>query len=262
MLNSSSTKFPVQRLPVFISCIPSTIVHYSCCRPRCCTIIVKHINRVIVTICEGVVSDNPLTGRKENVRGDEPAGSRIIVAALEIVPASFVVVNIAAITERLICTTRVCQAARCGNELAPTVIGIFYHGIPAAVNQFDDIPLRIAEIVVDIARAGAHLVNYSHKVARCVIGEPLLDRCTAASRDHVHEHGAVVVVFGIGAVYYLAQTQAVLVVGIGVGMRTVGDGGQLLVLPCERLSQIARGIAHSVIRDGLTVRFGVRRWFS
>ena len=102
------------------------------------------------------------------------------------------------------------------------------------MNIIADISLRIADVVVDIARTGAHLVNYSHKVASCIVREALLDRCAAAPRDHVHEHGAVVVVFGIGAVYYLAQTQPVLVVGIG--MRTVCDRGQLLafLLSCQR----------------------------
>ena len=135
--------------------------------------------------------------------------------------------------EGLICANRVCQAARCGNELAPTVVSVFYNSVSAAVNELDDIALSVAEVVVDIASAGAYLVNYRNKVACCVIGEPLLDRRTAASRDHVHEHGAVVVVFGICAVYYLAQTKAVLVVGIGVGMRPVGDRGQLLAFPLE-----------------------------
>lgn len=37
----------------------------------------------------------------------------------------------------------------------------------------------------------------------------------------------------IFAVNYLAQTKAVLVVGIGVGMRPVGDRGQLLAFPFE-----------------------------
>ena len=73
------------------------------------------------------MSDNSLTGGKENVRGDEPAGGGIVVAALEVVPARLFVVDIAPVTEGLICTYRVCQAARCGNDLAPTVVGIFYY---------------------------------------------------------------------------------------------------------------------------------------
>ena len=113
---------------------------------------------------------------------------------------------------------------------------VFYHRVPSAVNELDDIALSVAEVVVDIARAGAYLVNYRNKVACCVIGEPLLDRRTAASRDHVHEHGAVVVVFGIGTVNYLAQAESVLVVSIGVGMRPVGDRDKLLafLLSCQR----------------------------
>jgi hypothetical protein len=124
-------------------------------------------------------------------------------------------------------------------------VQVFYHRVPAAVNEFDYIALSIAEIIVDIARTGAHLVDYRNKVARCVIGEPLLDRRTAASRDHVHEHGAVVVVFGIGTIYNLAQTKPVLVVGIGVGMRTVGDGGKLFAFLRERSKE--RPFCHIIL---------------
>ena len=114
------------------------------------------------------------------------------------------------------------------------MVQVFYNSVPATVNEFDYIALCIAQVVVDIARTRAYLVNYRNKVARCVIGEPLLNRRTAAARDHVHKHGAVVVVFGISTVHYLAQAQSVLVVGIGVGMRTVGDGGELLAFLRKR----------------------------
>ena len=72
-----------------------------------------------------------------------------------------------------------------------------------------------------------------------------MDRRTAASRDHVHEHGAVVVVFGIGTIYNLAQTKPVLVVGIGVGMRTVGDGGKLFAFLRERSKE--RSFCHIIL---------------
>ena len=39
-------------------------------------------------------------------------------------------------------------------------------------------------------------------------------------------------------------------------MRTVGDRGQLLTFPGERLAQIARRIAHLVVGDGLTAKRG------
>ncbi len=108
---------------------------------------------------------------------------------------------------------------------------VFYHRVPAAVNEFDYIALSVAQVVVDIACAGAYLVNYRNKVASCIARESLPDRCAAAARDHIHEHGAVVVVFGIRIVDYLAQAQPILIVGIGVGVRTFGDRGQLLAFP-------------------------------
>lgn len=49
------------------------------------------------------MTDDALTGGEQHVSGDEPAGGGIVVAALEIVPARFLVVDIAPLTERLIC---------------------------------------------------------------------------------------------------------------------------------------------------------------
>ncbi len=61
------------------------------------------------------------------------------------------------------------------------------------------------------------------------------------------------IVFGIGAVHYLAQAESVLVVGIGIGMRPVGDRGQLLAFSGERPAKIALGIAHRIVSDGLII---------
>ena len=105
----------------------------------------------------------------------------------------------------------------------PRLVQVFYHRVPAAVNHLHDVTLSAAQVVVDIARAGAYLVDYRNNITVCIIGEALLYRRTAAARDHVHKRGAVVVVFGISTVHYLAQTQPVLVVGIRVGMRPIGD---------------------------------------
>nr|MBQ4457027.1 hypothetical protein [Clostridia bacterium] len=66
------------------------------------------------------MSDNPLPCGEQNVRGYEPAGVGIVAAGLQIVSARFLVVDIAPVTEGLICANRICQAARCGNELAPS----------------------------------------------------------------------------------------------------------------------------------------------
>ena len=84
------------------------------------TCVIDSIDWFIQTIREAIVSDNPLTGGEKHVRGDKPAGVGIVVAGLQIVPACLLVVDIAPVTEGLICAYRICQAARCGNELAPS----------------------------------------------------------------------------------------------------------------------------------------------
>ena len=104
------------------------------------------------------MSDNSLTGGKENVRGDEPAGSGIIVAALEIVPASFGIIDIAAITERLICTQCSCQCTRDSYGLTPAIIGIFYYSVLILVNEFYDISLSVAELVIHDERIAVIIV--------------------------------------------------------------------------------------------------------
>ena len=108
----------------------------------------------------------------------------------------------------------------------------------------------VAEIVVDIACTGAHLVDYRNKVARCIVREALLDRRTAASRDHVHEHGAVIVVFGIRTVYHLAQTQPILIVCVGNARAALGIGGELLAALRKSAPEVGRRIAHPIIGDG------------
>ena len=74
---------------------------------------------------------------------DKSAGGGIVVPALEIIPLRFSIIDISTVTERLISSKCSCQGARCGKKLTPTVIGIFYHSILAAVNEFYYITLSI-----------------------------------------------------------------------------------------------------------------------
>ena len=46
------------------------------------------------------------------------------------------------------------------------------------------------------------------------------------------------------------STQRVKRIRLVVHLRTVGDGGQLLAFPGERLAQIALGVAHGIVSDG------------
>ena len=86
-----------------------------------------------------------LPSRQEHIRGDEAAGFGIVVAGLEVVEACLLVVNVAPVAEGVQCAQCGCQGAGAAQGLAPAVIGVFYHGVPVAVNQLDNVPLAVAQ---------------------------------------------------------------------------------------------------------------------
>ena len=104
------------------------------------------------------MSQYALAGGKQDVCGDEPAGFGIVIAALEIVPVSFGIIDIAAITERLICAQCSCQAACDSYGLTPAIIGIFYYSVLILVNEFYDISLSFAELVIHDERIAVIIV--------------------------------------------------------------------------------------------------------
>ena len=140
------------------------------------------------------MSDNPLAGRQQDICGDEPAGSGIVVAALQIVPLGLIVVDVTSVAERLIGSQCSYQAARCGNDLSPTVIGVFYHGIAASVNQLNDVILRVPEVVIGgEARSVVRGIVHSNDVTARVIREAQDFSAAARSDLHADQHGAAVV---------------------------------------------------------------------
>ncbi len=128
---------------------------------------IGHIYRIVPTIRKCVVSQHTLAGGEVDVCGDEAAELGVIVPALEVVPTRFGIVDIPPITERVVKPDRVCQGARCGNQLAPTIVGILYNGTAASVNKRNDIVLRIPEVVV----GGTTPPRLNH--AMCSKGRPL-----------------------------------------------------------------------------------------
>ena len=89
------------------------------------------------------MTNNSLTSREKYIRGDEPACGGIIVAALEIVPARLLVVDVAPVAEQLVFAQCSCQGAGSGEDLSPTVVHVFYHRVVAAVNQLDNVSLSV-----------------------------------------------------------------------------------------------------------------------
>ena len=71
---------------------------------------------------------------------------------------------------------------------------VFYHSISAAVNEFYNIILSVAEVVV----IGAVIV-YGYYSTISIIAEALYGGlCAAGANGHAHEQAAVVVIIGNG----------------------------------------------------------------
>ena len=128
--------------------------------------------------------------------------------------------------------------------IAPAVICIFYYGIPAPVNQLDNVPLPVAQVVVICPVVIDRLDQASG-----VIGEQQV-RCPCCQ---AHQHRVVVEVVGRRSACDLRGPKAVHIVGV---CGRAGDARQLLPVPGQGLSPVAGGIPHGVVGDGLAVIAG------
>ena len=70
---------------------------------------VAHIHRIIQAIRIRVMPENALAGGEEDIGGNEPADFGVIVPALEVVEAGFLIINISTVTEGII-------LSECGRE--------------------------------------------------------------------------------------------------------------------------------------------------
>ena len=70
---------------------------------------VSSYNRVIPAIRIRVMPENALTGGEEDIGGNEPADFGVIVPALEVVEAGFLIIDISTVAEGII-------LSECGRE--------------------------------------------------------------------------------------------------------------------------------------------------
>ena len=109
------------------------------------TIRIALVHRVIFAVCEHVGAQEAGCVRRCVAVGVyEAADLRIIIARLEIIEAGFRVVIITAIAERIY--IRKCSAA--AYYLAPRVVAVACNNISAAVNDTDNVALRVEHIIV------------------------------------------------------------------------------------------------------------------
>ena len=192
------------------------------------------------------MSNYALSGGQEDIGGNESAYFGIVVPGLEVVEACLLVVNVPPVAEGVQHAQCGCQGARAAELPAPAVIAVFYHGVSAAVNDLDNVPLAVPQVIV-LDRFISLFVFYHRHLASSVIGEP---QRIAALREP-DQHAAVVVVVRSDVVDRLLQPQPVLVVAVGDHIRPGGDPRQLLPAPGQSLASVGRRVPHGVVGDCL-----------
>ena len=190
---------------------------------------------------------HPLAGGQEHVGGDESAGLGIVVPGPQVVQLGLLVVDVAPVAEGVQRAQCGCQGARTAELLAPAVIRVFYYGSPGPVNQLDNVPLAVAQVV--IVRP---VVVHRCRIASGVVAEPQ----RVVPLDEPDQHFPVVVVVCNDVVDRLLQPQSILVVAVGDYVRSVSDPCQLLPAPGQSLAPVGRGVPHGVVGDRLSVVAG------
>ena len=156
-----------------------------------------------------ISAKHTLPGGHVNVCGNEAADLGIVVPCHQVIEPCFGVVVVASVTEGVICTQRACQGADGGDQLAPRIVSIFYHTVPAAVHKADYVVLAVSEVEV----LCSVVIDADYIVIR-IIAEKLLHLARSAALHLRHEQATVVAEGGRNAVYSFAAAHALLVVGI------------------------------------------------
>ena len=193
------------------------------------------------------MSDNVLPGGSIAIRIDKPSNRRIVIPALEVVEASFPVVDIPTVAQRV----DIRQRARCGNDFPVRVIVVACDNVLAGVHNPHHVPLQVGDVVVHRAVV-LHGVGGSIGIVEEVngIGAP----------GHAHQLATGIVVTVGGAVDNLAGSQAAGIIGEAQAVAACGGSCQApTVSPGEVPANavvVAGGIANGVVGNGLAVKGG------
>lgn len=145
---------PLYRLPIVIGCILCLLLER---RFRTVPVIIDDIgitisiivdffNRICFAVMEQVTSQWQMTLLQERIRNDEATASRVVIAASEIVQASFLIEHIPAIPEGLDRTQRAGKRTSLTEHLAPSIVSIRYYFGAVAVNQANDVTLQVVQV--------------------------------------------------------------------------------------------------------------------
>lgn len=89
-----------------------------------------------------------MPSRKNNIRGDEAAGVGVVVTGLEVVEGGFGVVDVTSIAEGLVAAESGGKGAGGGEKFAPAIVGVLYYRCASRVDELDNIPLSVVDVVV------------------------------------------------------------------------------------------------------------------
>ena len=209
---------------------------------------IKTYYRIIRAIRPHISAKHTLPGGHVNIRRNEPANLGVIVPCHQVVQPGFGVVIIASVTEGIVCAQRACQGAGGGDQLAPCIVGIFYHTVTVCVHKADYIVLAVSEVEVLCS-----VVIDADYIAVRIIAEQLLHLARAAALHLRHEQAAVVAEGGRNAVYSFAAAHALLVVGVARRCAVAAQALQTLALPGQRVAPVAERVADLVIGDGFAI---------
>ena len=119
------------------------------------------VNRVIIAICQHIVPNKSLSCANISIRIDKPTHCWIVVTALEIIQPGLGIVDISTVAQRIMNAQRGSQGTGGGQQLAPGIVGIFYHRLARAVKDRNDIALEIGGVEI-----GGAIVRHRGKYLR------------------------------------------------------------------------------------------------
>ena len=115
---------------------------------------------------------------EEEIAVHKTAHNRRVIPTPEVIHPHLFIVHIRSIPERLQCTQRACHATRLTNRLTPRIVLVFYHLVAVAVNNGNNIALKIMHI-----RVLSTIVLHDRRLIAGIIEEVQV----VAALRHVHD---------------------------------------------------------------------------
>ena len=212
-----------------------------------CRIIV--IDRVILAICEHICGEYAVgVCCCKRIWVYKPADFRIIVSALEIIQASFGVVEVASIPQRVY----ICEVARRSEQLAPSVVSICGSFGAGCGYDLENIALEILDVEV-FGVSAVRGSGEAYDLSRGIIME-IQGVCVGYVCGKLRTLPDVAVSYTVDG---LACAQAGLVIGKAQCVAALGHACQLsAALPAHRPATVAKRVAYAVVSYLLAVVHG------